>query len=333
MVGCWYGCTPKRGRRQLDVEQLFRIVLAALQLRDDDRPLGLAVVGLVETRVHALGFDEEHAIERVARRRFEIGGLVNPGVAVPRAAELLDDALHLVPRDVAGALEVHVLDPVRHAGQARPVRLSSRPCTSTRPRRAARCGPPARARGARCRGRFRARPAWSVPGATRTYGHYYNRQTVMPEWKDTCNLPRTAFSMKANLQTAEPEAHRPLGTDGPVRPAPPCAGRRTDVPPARRPAVRQRRNPHRHRPQQGAEGSRGQVPQHGRLRRALRAGLGLPRPANRAEGRPPARPEETRRCQWPTSAATARRTRRSTSASCARTSNGWACSARGTSPT
>jgi len=28
----------------------------------------------------------------------------------------------------------------------------------------------------------------------------------MPDWKDTCNLPRTAFSMKANLQTAEPEA-------------------------------------------------------------------------------------------------------------------------------
>ena len=28
----------------------------------------------------------------------------------------------------------------------------------------------------------------------------------MPEWKDTCNLPRTAFTMKANLQAAEPEA-------------------------------------------------------------------------------------------------------------------------------
>ncbi len=27
----------------------------------------------------------------------------------------------------------------------------------------------------------------------------------MAEWKETCNLPRTAFSMKANLQTAEPE--------------------------------------------------------------------------------------------------------------------------------
>lgn len=28
----------------------------------------------------------------------------------------------------------------------------------------------------------------------------------MPEWKDTCNLPRTSFAMKANLQMAEPEA-------------------------------------------------------------------------------------------------------------------------------
>ena len=28
----------------------------------------------------------------------------------------------------------------------------------------------------------------------------------MADWKDTCNLPRTPFSMKANLQTAEPEA-------------------------------------------------------------------------------------------------------------------------------
>ena len=27
----------------------------------------------------------------------------------------------------------------------------------------------------------------------------------MPEWKDTLNLPRTDFPMKANLQTVEPE--------------------------------------------------------------------------------------------------------------------------------
>src|SRR6476659_10146259 len=35
---------------------------------------------------------------------------------------------------------------------------------------------------------------------------HYNRRYAMAEWKDTCNLPRTSFSMKANLQTAEPEA-------------------------------------------------------------------------------------------------------------------------------
>ncbi|HEX4933028.1 MAG TPA: class I tRNA ligase family protein, partial [Gemmatimonadaceae bacterium] len=28
----------------------------------------------------------------------------------------------------------------------------------------------------------------------------------MPEWKDTVNLPRTDFPMKANLPTSEPEA-------------------------------------------------------------------------------------------------------------------------------
>ena len=40
--------------------------------------------------------------------------------------------------------------------------------------------------------------------------HYRSRLGVqfagMPEWKDTVNLPRTGFPMKANLQTAEPEA-------------------------------------------------------------------------------------------------------------------------------
>ena len=28
----------------------------------------------------------------------------------------------------------------------------------------------------------------------------------MPEWKDTVNLPRTEFPMRANLPTTEPEA-------------------------------------------------------------------------------------------------------------------------------
>ena len=39
---------------------------------------------------------------------------------------------------------------------------------------------------------------------------------AMPEWKDTVNLPRTDFPMRANLPTTEPqvlarwEAERPL---------------------------------------------------------------------------------------------------------------------------
>ena len=67
---------------------------------------------------HALGLDEQHAVERVARRGLEVRRLVDPGVAVPASAELLDDALHLVARDVGRALEVHVLDPMRDAGEA-----------------------------------------------------------------------------------------------------------------------------------------------------------------------------------------------------------------------
>ena len=39
----------------------------------------------------------------------------------------------------------------------------------------------------------------------------------MPEWKDTVNLPRTDFPMKANLQTAEPEMARPVAGHGPLR--------------------------------------------------------------------------------------------------------------------
>ena len=106
------------GRRQLLIEQLIGIVLAALQLGDDHRALRLAVVGMIQAARHALGFDEQHAIERVASRGLEIRRLIDPGVAVPASAELLDDALDLIARNVRRALEVHVLAPVRDAGEA-----------------------------------------------------------------------------------------------------------------------------------------------------------------------------------------------------------------------
>ena len=42
----------------------------------------------------------------------------------------------------------------------------------------------------------------------------------MPDWKDTLNLPRTEFPMKANLQTAEPETiawWNEIGLEGQIR--------------------------------------------------------------------------------------------------------------------
>ena len=113
------GVSAKRHRRHLLIEELVGIVLAALQLGDDDRALGLAIFELVKPVRHALGFDEQQLIERVAPGRLEVGRLVNPRVAVPHSPEALDEAFHLVARDVSRALEVHVFDPVGHAGEAR----------------------------------------------------------------------------------------------------------------------------------------------------------------------------------------------------------------------
>ena len=58
----------------------------------------------------------------------------------------------------------------------------------------------------------------------------------MPEWKDTVNLPRTDFPMKANLPTSEPETlarWAAMDLYGKIRAAP--AGR-AEVRAARRPA-------------------------------------------------------------------------------------------------
>ena len=106
-------------RRHFRIQKLIWIILAALQLGDDDGTLGFAVLRLVQAIRHALRFDEEQRVERIVPRRLEIGGLIDPGVAVPAAAKPLDDPLHLVAGDVSGSLEIHVLDPMRHAGVAR----------------------------------------------------------------------------------------------------------------------------------------------------------------------------------------------------------------------
>ena len=127
----------------------------------------------------------------------------------------------------------------------------------------------------------------------------------MPEWKDTVNLPRTGFPMKANLQTAEPEAlarWEAMDLYGQIRRAPRGPA---EVRPARRPAVRERADPPRHGAEQDPQGHRRQVADDGGIRRAVRAGLRLPRTADRAEGRSRARAEEARHVASPTSAARA----------------------------
>ena len=90
----------------------------------------------------------------------------------------------------------------------------------------------------------------------------------MPEWKDTVNLPRTDFPMKANLPTSEPETlarWAAMDLYGKIRER--RAGR-AEVRAARRPAVRQRQHPHGHGAQQDPQGFRRQVAVDGRLRRA-----------------------------------------------------------------
>ena len=107
----------------------------------------------------------------------------------------------------------------------------------------------------------------------------------MSDWKDTLNLPRTDFPMKANLQSAEPETlarWEGMNLYGKIREAP---ERRAEVCPARRPAVYQRSHPPGHGAQQDSEGCGGQVTVDGRLRCAVRRGLRLSRLADRAEGR------------------------------------------------
>ena len=111
------GVGPERGRRQLRVEDLLGVVVAALQLRNHDRPLRLALLGVEQAVVHPLRLDEQQLVERRAAGGLEIGRLVDPRVAVPHPTEALDDPLHLLAGDVGGPLEIHVLDPVRRTGE------------------------------------------------------------------------------------------------------------------------------------------------------------------------------------------------------------------------
>ena len=101
--------------------------------------------------------------------------------------------------------------------------------------------------------------------------------------------------MKADLARREPEMLAWWEEQRHLRQAARGRARPSDVRAARRSAVRERRDPHRPRRQQGAEGHHRQVAHARRLRLAVRAGLGLPRPADRAPGREEARPRRRKK--------------------------------------
>ncbi len=157
-----------------------------------------------------------------------------------------------------------------------------------------------------------------------------NRVRYVADYKHTINLPQTDFPMKADLAQREPAHARGLGRAAASTGSCASRARAAALRAARRPAVRQRRHPHRPRGQQDPQGHHGQVAHAGRLRLAVHPGLGLPRPADRAAGgeeaRAPRRRSSTPRLSAPPAASS--RTSRSTCS--ARTSSASACSATGT---
>ena len=117
----------------------------------------------------------------------------------------------------------------------------------------------------------------------------------MPDWKDTLNLPRTGFPMKASLQTDGARSHRTVGI------GPGCTsrirertGRCTALCPARRTALREWADPPGNGAEQDPQGLHHQGSHNGRVRCALYTGVGLSRTPDRAPGRPRAWQEEAR---------------------------------------
>ena len=108
-----------------------------------------------------------------------------------------------------------------------------------------------------------------------------------PNYKDTLTLPQTTFPMRGDLVENEPKRLGALGKRRTLREnhRPPPRAERPGIHPPRRPALREWRRPHGHRAQQAAQGSGGEIQDDGRFHRALHPRLGLPRAADRVQGR------------------------------------------------
>ena len=227
---------------------------------------------------------------RVAQERLRPVGVVLPRVELDRRlAHRIREAQRINPQPVARGEGPIALAVENGSGVDQ--------CEVRRRRRPLSCVAGGRIRD----GRNPARPA-----SRRTMDPIIFTLQLRVEWPSGRHLrPPRAPPRHARLERdAEPPAdrlshegrptghrtrrHRALGTDGPVRPDSGAAPRRAALHPARRTALRQRRDPRRHGSQQDPEGLRRPGADHGGVRRAVRAGLGLPRPADRAPRRSPA---------------------------------------------
>ena len=163
------------------------------------------------------------------------------------------------------------------------VRLSRR---SLRPRDRGRAGrlPAARMEARRPR---RAEPADRRPIAPRRGAARRARPcptSPARDYRDTVFLPKTDFPMKAGLGRGRAGLARRWAAEDLRRAARAARGARALHPP-RRPALRQRRHPHRPCDEQDPQGPHRPQPVAAGQGRAVRPGLGLPRPADRVEGR------------------------------------------------
>ena len=105
------------------------------------------------------------------------------------------------------------------------------------------------------------------------------------DYSETLFLPKTDFPMRAGLPQKEPELLKRWESIDLYRRLREAAQGPAEIRPARRPALRQRQHPYRPRAQQDPQGRGDAQPADAGLRLQLRAGLGLPRPADRMEDR------------------------------------------------
>ncbi len=107
------------GRRADGLAELKeRLILAALPLGDDHRALGFDLLlgeGAVD---HAVGLQAQGQVNFIGRHGLEVRRPVHVGEGVPMATLARDGFVQHVGGELGCALELHVLHPVRDAGDA-----------------------------------------------------------------------------------------------------------------------------------------------------------------------------------------------------------------------